>query len=138
MRTRTRRRFAIVACTLFLLAQAAGCFSERVESSGPPDTTDDCPVPTSALLGGKKAVITIYKYGFYPEELRITPGTTVTWVNCDKTAGQDAHTSTSDSGEWASPLFAEGRTYARAFDRSGSFPYHCQPHPSMRAVVIVQ
>ena len=138
MRTHTKRRFAIVVCALFLLAQTAGCFSDRVDSSAPPDATDDCPVPTSALLGGKKAVITIYKYAFYPDTLRITAGTTVTWVNCDKSAGQDAHTSTSDSGEWASPLFAEGRTYARGFDRSGSFAYHCQPHPSMRAVVIVQ
>ena len=138
MRTLTKRRFAIVACTLFLLAPTASCFSDRVSSSGPPDTTDDCPVPTSALLGGGKAVIMIYKFEFFPATLRITPGTIVTWVNCDKTAGQDAHTSTSDTGEWASPLFAEGQTYARAFDRSGSFPYHCQPHPSMRAVVIVQ
>lgn len=138
MRTLTKRRFAIVVCTLFLLAQAASCFSDRVDSSGPSVTTDECPVPTSALLGGKKAVITIYKFEFFPDTLRISAGTTVTWVNCDKTAGLDAHTSTSDSGEWASPLFAEGRTYARAFDRSGSFPYHCQPHPSMRAVVIVQ
>jgi plastocyanin len=137
MLTRRKRRFALVSCALFLLAQTAGCFSDRVTSGGP-DTSDQCAVPTSALTGGKKQVITIYQYAFYPDTLRVTAGTTVTWVNCDRIAGQDAHTSTSDSGVWASPLFAEGRTYTRVFDRSGSFAYHCEPHPSMRGVVIVQ
>ena len=137
MRARVKARAATVSCVLFLLAQTAGCFSQRVDSAGP-DTSDDCAVPTSALLGGRKAVITIYKYGFFPDTLRITAGTTVTWVNCDTTAGLDAHTSTSDNGVWSSPLFAEGNTYVRLFDQRGSFAYHCQPHPSMKAVVIVQ
>ncbi len=138
MRSRLKNRVGLMTCALFLLVQTAGCFSDRVDSSAPPDTSDECPIPTSALLGGRKAVITIYKYAFYPDTLRITAGTTVTWVNCDKTAGQDAHTSTSDTGEWSSPLFAEGKTFIRVFDRNGSFAYHCQPHPSMRGVVIVQ
>jgi plastocyanin len=137
MRTRLKNRVGIAMCALFLLAQTAGCFSERIDTAAP-DLSEDCAVPTSALQGGKKAVITLYQYAFYPDTLRISAGTTVTWVNCDSAAGTDAHTSTSDTGEWSSPLFAEGKTFARVFDRGGSFTYHCVPHPGMRGVVIVQ
>ena len=136
MRSQIRARTALVMSGIFVVAQLAGCFSERPDTTAP-ITGDDCPVPANAL-GAGKAVITIYKFAFYPDTLRITAGTTVTWVNCDVSAGQDAHTSTSDTDVWESPPFAEGQVFARSFAQSGTFPYHCEPHPSMRAVVIVQ
>jgi plastocyanin len=117
------------------LVQAAACFSDHSDAIAP--TGDDCPVPVSAL-GARKAVVAIRGYAFFPDTLRISVGTTVTWVNCDDVARGDAHTSTSDAGVWASPLFAEGQTFSRAFPATGTFPYHCLPHTNMIAVVIVQ
>lgn len=135
MQRRVTKRIALAVCLAFLATHTAACFSEHdgvIEVGG-----EDCPVPLSAL-GADKQVVLIRGYQFYPQTLRVSVGTTVTWVNCDDLAGADAHTATSDNGVWNSPLFAEGQTFARAFSAAGSFPYHCQPHPAMRAVIIVQ
>jgi plastocyanin len=136
MRGRFLHRVTRLVFCSFLAMHLASCFSERAETTGPVGG-DECGVPTSAL-GSKKAVVTLYRYNFYPDTLRISAGTKVTWVNCDVSAGADAHTSTSDSGVWSSPAFAEGFTFGRDFNQGGVFPYHCVPHPSMRAVIIVQ
>ena len=131
-----KRRLALLTCCAFLVVQVAGCFSEHAEVTDPIGT-GTCPVPVSAT-GARKAVVMIRGYTFAQDTLRVSAGTTVTWVNCDDLAGTDAHTSTSDAGVWSSPLFAEGATYSRTFTASGTFPYHCLPHTGMRAVVIVQ
>lgn len=142
LRQRLLRRFAVVASCAFLVANSTSCFSESGSQIVDPGTDEQCDVPVSALVGSKKAVITLFGYAFYPDTLRISAGTEVTWVNCDSRAGIDAHTSTSDTntgtGAWSSPLFADGQIYTRTFGTTGSFGYHCSPHPAMRGVVIVQ
>lgn len=136
MRQRRFRRFAAVSSCAFLVANFTSCFSESGSQIVDPGSGELCDVPVSAIAGSKKAVIPIFGYAFYPDTLRISAGTEVTWVNCDSRAGIDAHTSTSDT--WSSPLFANGQTYSRTFGTTGSFAYHCSPHPAMRGVVIVQ
>ena len=132
------RRAALATCAVFLIAQLAACFSER-DAAGPAGTGQTCEIPISAITGTKKAVVAIRGYTFYPDTLRVTAGTTITWVNCDDIAGVDAHTTTSTTGVWSSGLFAEGQTYtAPVVNQTGSFPYFCQPHPSMRGTIIVQ
>ena len=131
-----KKRMALLTCCVFLVVQVAGCFSDHSEVTEPTGGVN-CPVPVSAT-GARKAVVIIRGFQYAQDTLRITAGTTVTWVNCDDLAGRDAHTSTSDAGVWASPLFAEGQSFSRTFAASGTFPYHCQPHTGMRAVVIVQ
>jgi plastocyanin len=66
--------------------------------------------------------------------LIVRPGTTVIWVN----EGAVPHTSTSDTGAWNSPMLQRGESYSRVFTQTGEFPYHCVPHPTMTAVVVVQ
>ena len=58
----------------------------------------------------------------------------VTWINCD----EDSHTSTADGGQWSSPLLAPGDAFTQAFDAPGELAYHCEPHPFMRARVVVE
>ena len=50
----------------------------------------------------------------------------------------EPHSVTSDNGVFASPFFGVGETFSRTFVETGTFPYHCIPHPHMRAVIIVQ
>jgi plastocyanin len=138
-RRRAFRRLTALACCMFLIANFTSCFSERGTDIGGLPDGDACSVPASALVGSRKAVIAIYKYAFFPDTLRISAGTEVTWVNCDPSAGTlDKHTSTSDTPGWDSGLFGEGESYKRTFSGGGSFPYHCTPHPAMKGVVIVQ
>ena len=132
-----KKQLAATICLVALgSALLTSCFSQHSDSTEP--TFENCPVPSGAE-GAGKAIVRIQGYDFSPDTLRVARGTLVTWVNCDQGAGlADPHTSTSDTGEWSSPLFAQGQTFARVFDRNGLFPYHCNPHPAMRAVISVQ
>ena len=116
---------------------AAGCFSER-PAAGPAanGSTVPCAVADVQALGGAgKAVIYIKDFAFHPDTLRVRPGTTVVWVNCDTRA--DPHTSTADAGAWASDFITLGNTFSRRFDQVGRFGYHCTPHPFMKGQVAV-
>ena len=122
----------IIACFSLTLVS---CLSER-DGSEPVGVEGECRIPLSAI-GANKAVVAIRDFAFFPDTIRVRPGTDVTWVNCETTV-QDFHTSTSSTGQWSSGAINRGEFYTRRFDGNGSFEYFCEPHPFMRGAVIVQ
>ncbi len=116
-------------CAAFAFTVAAGalagCFSERVAG---------LPVNENLCEGSPANVVQIRNYAFTQGQITVAPGTTVTWVNCD----QDIHTSTSDTGAWSSGQLSPTAIYTRTFATAGTFPYHCDPHPSMKGSVVVR
>ena len=80
------------------------------------------------------AQVVLRQVAFAPREVRIRVGGTVAWRNADPMV----HTVTADDGTWGSGLLREGDGYRRTFDTAGRFPYHCEPHPQMQGVVIVE
>lgn len=70
---------------------------------------------------------------FGPSTITISAGTTITWTNKDAVA----HTVTSDNGLFDSGNINGNSTYSRQFPTAGTYPYHCTPHPTMTATVIV-
>jgi plastocyanin len=116
---------------------AAGCFSDRQSDiTGPGD--GDCSIALdSPAIGSVGAIIALNDFEFAPGEIRIPRGTRVTWLNCEG-ENIDAHTTTSDGDEWASGSMTTGDTFSRVFDVAGRFEYHCEPHPFMRGVIIVE
>ena len=114
-------------CGIAAVGLTASCFSERTTG-------------TSLSCGGTTAdpcVVEIRDFTFEPSTLRVPAGATVTWVNNETQAGL-AHTSTSDGSGWDSDFLSPGDSYARGFPSSGQFPYHCEPHPNMKATIIVE
>ena len=99
---------------------------------GPTDPLADC-LDAAGVTG---PAVAIRNFAFSTDTLRVAPGAQVTWVNCESPQ-VEGHTTTSDDGVWDSGLLFSGDTFVRTFDEAGTFPYHCVPHPSMRAVVIV-
>lgn len=74
---------------------------------------------------------------FSPSSITITQGATVKWVNKDSIA----HTVTSDGTAKTplnSPLLSQNQEFPFIFTNVGTFPYHCEPHPFMKATVIVE
>ena len=118
------------SCAAFALAVAsaslAGCFSDRVVGTEPP--------PGNLCEGSPANVVQIRNFAFVQPSLTVSPGTTVTFVNCDT----ETHTSTSDSGVWDSGALTPGTQFQRTFSAAGSFPFHCTPHPSMQGTIVVQ
>ncbi|HEX7051819.1 MAG TPA: cupredoxin family copper-binding protein [Longimicrobiales bacterium] len=111
------------------------------------------PVPVGAVIGyyaprevAQRAVapppapparvvsVPIRMYAFRPARLEIEAGTTVEWINEDDVV----HTATADDASWNSGAIRPGGRWRATFSRPGVYPYHCGPHPYMKAVVIVR
>jgi plastocyanin len=108
-----------------------GCFSQHDGTS--PSEGSVCSFPVGGGVPGSTLVV-IRGFAFGPGDVRVRPGESVTWINCDV----DRHTSTADAAEWASPLLAPGDAFTQTFQAAGEFAYHCEPHPFMTGRVIVE
>jgi plastocyanin len=124
----------IAGCATLLLG-LCGCFSER-GAELPTSATGDCRVPVASPAVGT-VLVAVQNFTFLPANLRVPRGTTVTWINCEP-AGIEPHSTTSDVGLWDSGTVSPGNAFSVTFDESGTFTYHCVPHPFMRATVTVE
>jgi plastocyanin len=95
-------------------------------------TAYDTPGPGSGGGPGTNEVW-IQSNAFTPSTITVTAGTIIKWTNKDGVA----HTVTSDTGVFGSASLAKGSTFSFQFSTSGTFPYHCTVHPSMKATVVV-
>jgi plastocyanin len=87
-----------------------------------------------AAAQGQAQSVSIQNFAFSPATLNVIPGTTVTWTNNDSTA----HTVTVNSGNGPnSGQLQHGQTYSFTFSQAGTFAYHCNIHPQMKATVVV-
>lgn len=76
----------------------------------------------------------IEDFVFRSNRLEITAGTTVVWTN----RGQVIHTVTARDGSFDSGNIEPGEQWSMTFTGTGTFPFHCTPHPFMRGVVVVR
>lgn len=79
--------------------------------------------------------VKIADYKFIPDKLVIKPGTTVKWVNQEKRTSHSIHFEKEGLAE--SERLFPGESWQRTFDKPGSYPYACGPHPEMQAVIEV-
>jgi plastocyanin len=74
------------------------------------------------------------KWTYTPNTISVPQGTTVTFVN----RGKEFHTVTSDdAGRPFDLTINSNQTGTIAFDKIGTFAYHCGIHPQMKGVVRV-
>ncbi len=141
MATRPKRHsgrawFVLLAFAAMIVL--AACGGSTGGGSTPTPTTG-----TTATPSGPTKAIAIDSssgsFGFNPTTITITVGTTVTWTNTTSAP----HTVTSDDGTSFdstinTPISANGGTFSFTFTKAGTFAYHCQIHPFMKATIIVQ
>jgi plastocyanin len=84
------------------------------------------------LRGTETRWVRMVDDAYRPRNVTISRGTRVRWVN----AGNSDHSATA-TGSWDSGLLDPGETFRRVFRRTGSFPYFCTAHPSMRGTITV-
>jgi amicyanin len=77
--------------------------------------------------------VTILNFAFGPQVVTVKAGTTVHWTNHDS----EAHTVTSDTGAFGSPVLQSGTGYSFTFTKPGIYSYHCTIHPFMTGKVVV-
>ena len=75
------------------------------------------------------------RLGFSPAFVKVVIGVnnTIIWRNEDT----DDHTAHSNIPEFDSKIIPPGASFTHTFQRSGSYPYHCDPHPWMTGLVTV-
>ena len=72
---------------------------------------------------------------FVPPQISVSSeGNIVSWTNEDSTE----HTVTADDGSFDSGPISPGDTFENTLDSPGDFGYHCEIHPFMTGVVIVE
>jgi plastocyanin len=90
---------------------------------------------SSAVAAAETVIVVIKDYKFSPQEVTVKPGDTIRWENHEK---RQYHSVWFEkAGDPEPDYFFPDETYERVFDSSGSFPYHCGPHPEMTGVVHV-
>jgi plastocyanin len=88
--------------------------------------------PTAGAQG-KTMTVSIKNFAFDPPNTTVSAGTTVTWVNDD----QVPHTATANDGAFDSGTLQPGQSYSFAFDKPGTYAYHCNIHPDMTGTITV-
>lgn len=121
--------YLVGACLLSLLLascapQASAQTHHAKQAASTAGTSPRCP-----------ETISIQDFAFNPSECWVDAGDTITFVNND----QAPHTATSDDGSaFDTGTLQPGQSASVTFNTAGSFPYHCNIHPSMQALITVR
>jgi len=86
-------------------------------------------------LASEPAVVRIKDYKFAPETVTVKAGGSVKWVNEEKRASHSIWFK--DAGIPESERLFQGDSWTRRFDKPGTYPYTCGPHPEMKGTVVV-
>ena len=152
--TRSQRRsgrawFVLLALAAMIALAACGGTTSGgttptpTQAGNTPTTASTTGTTPTATPSGPTQAVTIDtpsgSFGFEPATITVKVGTTVTWTNMTGAP----HTVTSDDGKTFdsginTPIAANGGTFSFTFTKAGTFTYHCQIHPFMKATVIVQ
>lgn len=113
---------------LVFVVLVSGCTSGtdtvQPQTATPPKQTTP-PPPTTAE-------VRIEDFMFFPPEVIIAKGGTVTWSQ------KDTYQHSVTSGNFDSGILNQGQTFSHTFNEAGTYDYWCTIHSSMRAKVIVR
>ena len=122
-------RSAAVAALVAGVVIAGSCVSDR--ATGTPSVGDCVTPPAAAGL----PVVFIRKFAYVPAQVHVRAGQSVAFVNCESDG--TPHTATADNASFDSGLLNTNDAFIRSFPSAGTVPYHCDLHPFMKAIVIV-
>jgi LPXTG-motif cell wall-anchored protein len=98
------------------------------------DERAEAPAPQPKAIAAASGGVTIADFSFSPASLTINQGDTVTWVN----NGPTPHSATANNGSFNTGILKAGQSASHTFAQAGTYSYFCQPHPYMKATIVVQ
>jgi plastocyanin len=128
------RVLSVTTAALGLSVGFAACGDDDDSSDSVPAATTQAPAGSTAAPSeaAAEAAITISGRSF-GEPLTVAAGTTVTVTN----DSPETHTLTADDGSFDTDGLESGATAQLTFDEPGTFPFHCEIHPSMQGSITV-
>ncbi|MBI2021891.1 copper resistance protein CopC [Candidatus Daviesbacteria bacterium] len=100
-----------------------GSFQFAIDRSKTSDFVD--------MRNKEEVTVSLKNTAFNPQNLRVSAGTKVTWVNEDDvvhTVNTDSHPAHSYFTSQNSRNLQKGDKYSVVFEKIGIYPYHCTPH----------
>ncbi|MGD0689083.1 MAG: cupredoxin domain-containing protein [Candidatus Bathyarchaeia archaeon] len=130
-RRRKKRKKTLALLALILIIWAAGVLV--IVGFNPFNMQGTAPTPVVVIIQAGSAENP--RLGFTPSLIKIVIGVnnTVIWKNEDV----EWHTAHSNIPEFDSKMIPPGTSFTHTFQRAGSYPYHCDPHPWMTGLIIV-
>jgi plastocyanin len=100
------------------------------------------------IPGENEVIVKIEEFSF-PEEIKVKPGTKVTWVNMDLVGhtvteglsskiAEDRLFDVSGEKDGKFILLQQGDTFSYTFEQEGTYMYRCIPHPYMTGKIVVE
>jgi amicyanin len=140
------KKYIMIFPVFTLIFMGAGCTQSQVQ----PQDVGKLQQPTQAqnqagaglpastpTENAQTSAVTINNFAFSPGAITVKAGTTVTWTNDDNVPHQIV-ADAADQPDFKSDVLYTGQAYNYTFTKAGTFGYHCQIHPSMKATVIVE
>lgn len=123
-----------------LLVLMGGCTGEdERDGDGPPSASYSAELAASAPSDAA-ATVRVRDQAFEPNEVTVSVGETVVWINEDEMG----HTVTHGEGGAAAPdpiidaPLSHGHSVSYTFDEAGTFPVTCHIHHDMQMTVVVE
>ncbi|HEY5195655.1 MAG TPA: cupredoxin domain-containing protein [Solirubrobacteraceae bacterium] len=118
---------SLVLPVLSAIAVGVLAYTLADHRTGGSDRVSNVPVHATAVT------VRIDNFAFAPPALTVKVGTHVTFTNMDSAA----HTATADQGAFDTGTLNHGKSMTVAFDKPGTFSYHCDFHAFMTATIKV-
>ena len=98
--------------------------------------TSTAPAPSAAPVGApvQNATVDIKSFEYKPVTIAVKKGGRVKWTNSDAAA----HTATADDRSFDTQTIDKGKAKTVAMTTAGTFAYHCDFHPFMKATIVVK
>jgi plastocyanin len=113
----------------------AGCGSSS-STTGGQSSPAAAAAPAAAPAGApvRNATVDIKSFKYKPVTIAVKKGGRVRWTNSDAAA----HTATADDRSFDTQTIDKGKAKTVAMTTAGTFAYHCDFHPFMKATVVVR
>jgi plastocyanin len=131
-----------IVCTLMLVACGNTPAANPIVKVQAPTVVTDTPTPMAAIASAKTVIVQMVEsppghYFFKPDTLTIKANTTVVWLDSSDAPHTVMSTSGATSAFETTSNITEGKTFALTFNTPGTYNYHCDIHPNMKAVITV-
>ena len=143
-----------IAVVVFTALATSQCGGGAAASGGARVADAISPAPNNAVVTVQAKIA---QYKFSPETIHVAVGQVVRWTNEDNVGHTVTFSAATDTGPrkpitsraqlmglnrpqqlYSSRLFNQNESWAAKFDRPGRYAYICDPHPYMKAVVVVE
>jgi len=90
--------------------------------------------PQTPFVASGDVTVEIRGFEYFPRELTITAGASVTWTNYDNVP----HNATHVGKAWETENLHQNESGALTFTQPGVYEYYCTIHPNMKAKITVR